>query len=90
MKGLRSLKFKDWCIKGFSKVTPEWWQSLIKHFKEQVENHCWEADGLNEELLEHFIIYTSSDSSDSDISDTGEYDGSMEESDLAEDVSNFI
>ena len=49
-------------MKGFSKVTPEWWQSLIKHFKEQVENHNWEADGLNEELLEHVIIYTSSDS----------------------------
>ena len=72
---------------GFVKVTPERWQSLIKHVEEKVENHYWEADGLNEELLERFIINTSSDSSDSDISDTGEDDGSMEESDLAEDVS---
>ena len=72
---------------GFIKVTPEQWQSLIKHIEEKVENHYWEADGLNEELLERFIINTSSDSIDSDISDTGEDDGSMEESDLAKDVS---
>ena len=69
---------------GFIKVTPERWQSLIKHVQKKVENHYWEADGLNEELLKRFIINTSSDSGDSD---TGEDDGSMEESDLAEDVS---
>ena len=35
----------------FIKVTPERWQSLIKHVEEKVENHYWEADGHNEELL---------------------------------------
>ena len=72
---------------GFDEVTPERWQSLITHVEEDVENHYWEADGLHEELLERFIINTSSDSSDSDISDSGEDDGSMEESDSADDVS---
>ena len=62
---------------GFSIVTPKRWQSLIKHVEEKVENHNWEHDGLNEELLECFIINTSSDSNDD----------SMEESDSAEDVS---
>ena len=72
---------------GFSIVTPERWQSLIKRVEEKVENHYWEHDGHNEELLERFIINTSSDSSDSNISDSGEDNGSMEESDSAEDVS---
>ena len=72
---------------GFEIVTPERWQSLITHVKEDVEDHYWEADGLNEELLELFIINASSDSSDSDISDAGEDDGSMEEGDSAENVS---
>ena len=72
---------------GFEIVTPERWQSLIMHVKEHVEDHYWEADGLNEELLERFIINASSDSSDSDISDSGEDDGSMEEGDSVEDVS---
>ena len=71
---------------GFDKVTPQRWQSLIKHVEEKVENHYWEADGLNEELLERFIINASSDSSSDDISDSGEDDGSMEENDSAEDV----
>ena len=57
-------------------VHEDWWQSLIKRVEEKVENHYWEHDGLNEELLERFIINTSSNSSDS-----------MEESDSAEDVS---
>ena len=29
-------------------VTPERWASLIKHVKEKVEDHYWEADGLAE------------------------------------------
>ena len=66
---------------GFSKVIPLEWQKLIKHVEEKVENHYWRADGLNEELLERFIINTDSDTSDSsDSSDSGEDDGSMEES----------
>ena len=67
---------------GFDKVTPQRWQSLITHVKEKVEDHYWEADGLNEELLERFIINASSDNSDDDISECGEDDGSMEESDF--------
>ena len=35
-------------------------------YVEKVENHYWEADGLNEELLERFIITNSSDSESSD------------------------
>ena len=38
---------------------------MITHV-EKVENHYWEADGLNEELLERFIITNSSDSESSD------------------------
>ena len=71
---------------GFDIVTPQRWQSLITHVKEKVEDHYWEADGLHEELLERFIINTSSDSSDDDISDSGEDADSMEISDSAEDV----
>ena len=62
------------------------------YIQEKVEDHYWEADGLNEELLEQFIIEIGSDDSDDNISDGGEDGdenvGSMEESDaeLAEDV----
>ena len=44
---------------GFEIVTPQRWQSLITHVKEKVEDHYWDTDGLNEELLEPFIIDTS-------------------------------
>ena len=38
----------------------------------KVEDHYWENDGLNEELLECFIINNSSDSSsDDDCADEG-------------------
>ena len=56
---------KELVYEGFEKVTPERWQSLIKHVEQKVEDHYWEADGLNEELLEWFII-TNSDSESSD------------------------
>ena len=75
---------KGLVYEGFSKVTPLEWQKLIKHVKQKVENHYWRADGLNEELLERFIINTDSDTSDSD---SGEDDGSMEGSDAAKYVS---
>ena len=42
----------------------------------QVEDHYWENDGLNEELLERFIINNSSDSSDS--GDEGVNDGFLD------------
>ena len=56
---------KELVYQGFAAVTPARWQSLIKHVQEKVEDHYWEADGLNEELLERFIINNSSDSDDS-------------------------
>ena len=39
---------------------------MIKHVEDKVEDHYWEADGLNEELLERFIITNSSDDDSSD------------------------
>jgi len=74
---------------GFEKVTSQEWQSLITHVEEKVEDHYWEADGLHEELLERFIINTSSDTSDDDISDSDEDVDSMEVSDSAEDVCSY-
>ena len=74
---------------GFEKVTSKEWQSLITHVEEKVEDHYWEVDGLHEELLERFIINTSSDTSDDDISDSGEDVDSMEVSDSAEDVCSY-
>ena len=42
---------------------------MIKHVQEKVEDHYWEADGLNEELLEQFNINNSSDSESDDTAD---------------------
>ena len=36
---------------AFDEVTPERWKSLIAHIKEKVEDHYWEADGLQMELV---------------------------------------
>ena len=74
---------------GFEIVTPQRWQSLITHIEEKVKDHYWEADGLNEELLEPFIIDIGSDNSDDNISDGGEDVDSMEEDDSAEDVCSY-
>ena len=59
---------------------------MIRHVERKVEDHYWEADGLNEELLEQFII-TNSDSDNSDdegvnegFSDDSTSLGSMSES----------
>ena len=71
---------------GSGIVTPQRWQSLITHVEEKVEDHYWDADGLNTELLEQFIIDIGSDDSNDNISDGGENVGSMKESDSAEDV----
>ena len=61
---------------AFTAVTPDRWKSLLAHVKEKVEDHYWEADGLQMELVEEFIISTegdteseSEDSSSSDDSD---------------------
>ena len=55
---------------------------MIKHVEEEVEDHYWEADGLNEEILEQFIITVSSDSesSDDDCGDEGVNDGFSDDS----------
>ena len=81
------LEVKRLVYEGFEIVTPQWWQSLIKHVEEKVEDHYWVADGLNEEL-ELFIVDISRDDSD-DISDGGENVDSMEESDLADYVCSY-
>ena len=59
------------------------------HVEEKVEDHYWDTDGFNEELLEPFIIDISSDTSNDDISDGGEDVDSMEEGDSAEDVCSY-
>ena len=50
---------------------------MIKHVEKKVEDHYWETDGLNEELLERFII-TNSDSESSD--DEGVNEGFSDDS----------
>ena len=67
---------KELVYEGFDKVTPERWQSLIKHVEVEVEDHYWEADGLNEEALERFVITNNSDSESSD--DEGVNEGFLE------------
>ena len=67
---------KELVYQGFEKVTPSRWESLIKHVEEKVEDHYWEADGLNEEILEQFIITNSSDSEE----DEGMNDGFSDDS----------
>ena len=67
---------KELVYEGFDKVIPERWQSLIKHVEVEVEDHYWEADGLNEEVLERFVITNSSDSESSD--DEGVNEGFLE------------
>ena len=74
---------------GLEIVTPRRWQSLITHVEEKVEDHYWDCDGVNEELLEPFIIDISSDTNNDDISDGGEDVDSMEEGDSAEDVCSY-
>ena len=64
-------------------------QSLFTHIEEKVEDHFWDANGLNGELLEQFIIDISSDDNDDNISDSGENVDSMEENNLAKDVCSY-
>ncbi len=47
---------------AFTVVTPDRWKSLITHVQQKVENHYWEVDGLQQELVEEFIISTEGDS----------------------------
>ena len=63
-------RFMVLVYQGFEGVTPVRWQSL-KHVQDKVEDHYWEADGLNEELLERFNINNSNDS-DSDSDDAAD------------------
>ena len=41
---------------AFDEVTPERWKSLIAHIREKVEDHYWEADRLQMEVVDEFII----------------------------------
>ena len=57
----------------FDEVTPERWKFLIAHIKERVEDHYLEADGLQMEIVDEFIISLEGDSDfDSDSSDSSE------------------
>lgn len=67
---------------AFDAVTPDRWKSLIAHVKEKVEDHYWEVDGLQMELVDEFIISTEGDSdSESEVSES-EDNGSSDDSDL--------
>ena len=82
---------KELVYKGFEKVTPDRWQSLITHVQVKVksinimkvyeyscvktEDHYWEVDGLNEDLLEEFIINISDSESDDDQANQGVNEG---------------
>ena len=60
---------------GFTAVTADRWISLIAHVKEKVEDHYWETDGLQMELVEEFIILTEGDSeSEEDSSSSDDSD----------------
>ena len=56
---------------AFEVVIPERWRSLITHVQEKVEDHYWEADGLQSILVDEFIISLEGDSdSESEPSDS--------------------
>jgi len=74
---------------GLEKVTPERWKSLIQYVEEKVEDHYWEADGLNEELLERFIITNSSSDSESSDDDDEDDDGDGNDGFLDADSTSF-
>ncbi len=66
---------------AFTVVTPNRWKSLITHVQQKVENHYWEVDGLQQELVEEFIISTEGDSESELESET---DTSSDDSDDSE------
>ena len=43
---------------GFDVVTPMRWKSLIAHVQTKTEDHYWDVDGLQLDLVEEFIIST--------------------------------
>ena len=51
---------------------------MAVHVEVEVEDHYWEADGLNKEVLERFIITNSSDSESSDDNNEGVNEGFLE------------
>ena len=74
---------------AFDKVTPDRWKSLIAHVQEKVEDYYWEADGLQMELVEEFIISLEGDSdsdsdSESDVTTSGDDSDSEIESSILE------
>ena len=53
---------------GFDVVTPMRWKSLIAHVQTKTEDHYWEVDGLQLDLVEEFIISESELESEDDLS----------------------
>ena len=63
--------------RAFEEVTPTRWKSLIAHVQEKVEDHYWEVDGLQMELVEEFIISLEGDTdSESDVTSSEDDSGS--------------
>lgn len=48
-----------------ARVGPEQWRKNIVHVRENVEDHFWVADSLQEEHVEEFIISIGGDDFDS-------------------------
>ncbi len=53
---------------GFDVVTPMRWKSIIAHVQTKTEDHYWEVDGLQLDLVEEFIISESELESEDDLS----------------------
>ena len=68
---------KDLTYEGFKKVGPEQWKKNIEHVQKKVEDHFWEADNLQEEFIEQFMIHVGGESDES----TDEEDNSTDEED---------
>ena len=54
---------------AFDVVTPTRWKSLVAHVQNKTEDHYWEIDGLQLDLVEEFIISTEGDSDSEQESD---------------------
>ena len=72
---------------GFAQVTPERWNSLIKHTQEKVEDVYFTSDRLgNWKQVHEFVIYVEADDDESDNSDKDDSDISDYESEDDDDV----
>ena len=70
---------KDLTYEGFRRVGPEQWRKNISHVRDKVEVHYWNADNLQEEYIEEFIIHFGGESDElsEEESSNSESDGSI-------------